>query len=81
VAVARQQQGRHVSATTNTNTHATIELLDVVFSMRTGSWGFIGSSQTSNTSTVTLRVVGGDEKASLKTETVKYGREIQGTRT
>jgi hypothetical protein len=35
----------------------------------------------SNTSTVTLRVVGGDEKGSLKTETVKYGREIQGTRT
>jgi hypothetical protein len=34
----------------------------------------------SNTSTVTLRVVGGDEKGSLKCETVKYGREIQGTR-
>jgi hypothetical protein len=33
----------------------------------------------SNTSTVTLRVVGGDEKGSLKTETVKYGSEIQGT--
>jgi hypothetical protein len=29
----------------------------------------------SNTSTVTLRVVGGDEKGSLKSETVKYGRE------
>jgi hypothetical protein len=27
------------------------------------------------TSTVTLRVVGGDEKGSLKSETVKYGRE------
>jgi hypothetical protein len=26
-----------------------------------------------NTSTVTLRVVGGDEKGSLKSETVKYG--------
>jgi hypothetical protein len=35
----------------------------------------------SNTSTVTLRVVGGDEKGSLKTETVKCGREIQGTPT
>jgi hypothetical protein len=33
------------------------------------------------TSTVTLRVVGGDEKGSLKFETVKYGREYQGTRT
>jgi hypothetical protein len=29
----------------------------------------------SNTSTVTLRVVGGDEKESLKTETVNYGHE------
>jgi hypothetical protein len=35
----------------------------------------------SNTSTVTPRVVGGDEKGSLKSETVKYGRESQGTRT
>jgi hypothetical protein len=33
----------------------------------------------SNTSTVTLRVVGGDEKGSLKSETVKYGHESQGT--
>jgi hypothetical protein len=32
----------------------------------------------SNTSTVTLRVVGGDEKESLKSETVKYGHESQG---
>jgi hypothetical protein len=35
----------------------------------------------SNTSTVTLRVIGGDEKGSLKSETVKYGRETQGART
>jgi hypothetical protein len=28
---------------------------------------------------MTLRVVGGDEKGSLKSETVKYGRESQGT--
>jgi hypothetical protein len=35
----------------------------------------------SNTSTVTLRVVGGDEKGSLKSETVKYGCESKGTRT
>jgi hypothetical protein len=34
----------------------------------------------SNTSTVTLRIVGGDEKASLKSEAVKYGEESQGTR-
>jgi hypothetical protein len=35
----------------------------------------------SNTSTVTLLVVGGDEKGSLKSETVKYGRKSQGTKT
>jgi hypothetical protein len=35
----------------------------------------------SNTFAVTLRVVGGDEKGSLKSDTVKYGRESQGTRT
>jgi hypothetical protein len=34
-----------------------------------------------NTSTVTLRVVGGNEKGSLNSETVKYGRESQGTQT
>jgi hypothetical protein len=33
----------------------------------------------SSTSTVILRVVGGDEKGSLKSERVKYGRESQGT--
>jgi hypothetical protein len=35
----------------------------------------------SNTSTVTLRVVGGDEKESLESEIVKYGHESHGTRT
>jgi hypothetical protein len=33
------------------------------------------------TSTVALRVVGGDEKGSLESEAVKYGRETQGTQT
>jgi hypothetical protein len=33
------------------------------------------------TSTVTLRVVGGNEKGSLKSETVKYGRESEEART
>jgi hypothetical protein len=32
----------------------------------------------SNTSTVILRVVGGDEKGSLKSEKVNYDREYQG---
>jgi hypothetical protein len=30
---------------------------------------------------VTLRIVGGDEKGILKSETVKYGHESKGTRT
>jgi hypothetical protein len=34
-----------------------------------------------NTSAVTLRVVGGEEKGNLKYETLKYGRESQGTMT
>jgi hypothetical protein len=34
-----------------------------------------------NTSTVALRVVGGDENGSLESETVKYGRASYGTRT
>jgi hypothetical protein len=35
----------------------------------------------SSTSIVTLRVVGGEEKGSLGSETVKYGHETQRTRT
>jgi hypothetical protein len=35
----------------------------------------------SNTSTVALRVVGGDEMGSLESETVQYGHESHGTRT
>jgi hypothetical protein len=35
----------------------------------------------SNTSTVTLRVVGDDEKGSLKSGTVKYGLETKGPQT
>jgi hypothetical protein len=35
----------------------------------------------SNSSTVALRVVGGNKKGSLESETVKYGRESHGTRT
>jgi hypothetical protein len=34
-----------------------------------------------NTFNVALRVVGGDEKGSLESETVKYVHESQGTRT
>jgi hypothetical protein len=35
----------------------------------------------SNITTVTLRVVGGDEKGSLESVTVKYGHDSYGTRT
>jgi hypothetical protein len=35
----------------------------------------------SNTFTVTLRVVGGDEKGSLESETVQYSHESYGTQT
>jgi hypothetical protein len=35
----------------------------------------------SNTSTVALLVVGGDQKGSLESETVKYGHESHATRT
>jgi hypothetical protein len=35
----------------------------------------------SNTSSVTLRVVRGDEKGNVESETVKYGLKSQGTRT
>jgi hypothetical protein len=35
--------------------------------------------QVANTSTVALRVVGGNEKRGFVSETVKYGREYHGT--
>jgi hypothetical protein len=70
---------------------ATIEeLLEAVFSMRSvprviaSEWPLEAVTRLeagSNTSTVTLRVVGGDEMGSLKSGTVKYGRESQGTQT
>jgi hypothetical protein len=82
------RQQNHV--TTVTDMHATIEkLLEEVFSLGsvqrlyqeglhsrpcTPVWRRVRI-------TVTLRAVGGDEKESLKSETVKYGHESQGTRT
>jgi hypothetical protein len=88
--VSRQRIGKHVLPTTNT--HATTEfLLEMVFCTRSvqrgfkeDSWGeplnsLLGAGW--NTSTVALRVVGGDEEGSLESETVKYGHESHGTRT
>jgi hypothetical protein len=43
--------------------------------------GIIHVGARSNTSTVTLRVVGGNEKGSCKSEAVKYSRESEGVRT
>jgi hypothetical protein len=84
--VSRQRLGKHASTI--------IELLfETVFSIRSVKrsylediWGDPVSSQNrvevgSNTFIVTLRVVGGDEKGCLESETVKYGLESQGTRT
>jgi hypothetical protein len=85
-----KQIGKQVSAVTYTQTYSerTVGYGDFR-TVRVGKIKRIGkhvSVETrveagSNTSTVTLRVVGGDEKGSLKTGTVKYGPEIQGTRT
>jgi hypothetical protein len=48
-------------------------------------WKFVENKtrveEGSNTSTVTLRVIGGDVKGSLKSETVKYGLETKEPRT
>jgi hypothetical protein len=83
--IAMKLRGKHFSTT--------IELLlEPVFSTRsvqTGNlkdnWGHPVNCSCgeagSNTSTVTLRVVGGDEKGSLESETVNYGHEFHGSRT
>jgi hypothetical protein len=82
---------RPISRQCPKHAHATTEkVLQEVFCMWSAPYPLLGNrslkhSRTrvkagSNTSTVTLRVVGGDEKESLKFETVKYGYESQGTR-
>jgi hypothetical protein len=83
--VSGQRHGSHVPAATDTN--ATIEDLcflcgpcrDVKSKGQGPSESRVEAG--SNTSTVTLRVVGGDRKGSLECETVKYGRESHETRT
>jgi hypothetical protein len=54
------------------NIHVSTIMKDVFYVVR--------AAAESNTCTVTLRVVGGDKKGSLKSGTVIYGREYQGTR-
>jgi hypothetical protein len=74
---------QHVPAATNTQA-TIVEVLETVFSVgsalrlykkdpRPAEW-ITRVEAGSNTSTVTLRVVRGDEKGSLKSETVKYGQ-------
>jgi hypothetical protein len=65
----------------------TEEYLEAVLSMRSvprlynEAKSSVRVEAESNTSTVTLRVVGGDEKGSLRYETAKYVRDPQWTKT
>jgi hypothetical protein len=77
---------RHVMDATDM--HAIIKkLLEAVFSERSVSMMYNENQLPtrveagSNTSTVALRVVGGDEMGSLECETVKYGHESHVSRT
>jgi hypothetical protein len=85
-AVAREQLCEHVSPATREH-----EIIEKTFSVQFAR-GYITRTSSSvidatrveagsNTSTVPLRAVGGDEKGSLKSETGKDGHESQGTRT
>jgi hypothetical protein len=74
--IARQLLGKQVPAATNTHI-----IMEIVFSTRSVPIcynrdkslhsGLTRVEAGSNTSTVTLRVIGGDKKGSLKFETVK----------
>jgi hypothetical protein len=79
--VSRQWLGKHVPRATNRR--APIEvLLEMEFSTLSVQKTYKKDSWSgSNTSTVALRVVGGDKKGSLESETVKYGRVSHWNRT
>jgi hypothetical protein len=86
MAVSGQRLGKHVP--TGTDTKSTIEelfsMLSVPRCYKQGARLELSHTRVeagSNTSIVTLLVVGGDEKGSLKSETVKYGHESKGTLT
>jgi hypothetical protein len=91
---ARQQLGKQLFAPARDNNRESIvkqrrgkqtsSTIQTVFSVGSVQRGYKRSEfreAGSNTSTVTLRVVGGDEKGSLKSEAVKYGQKSKGTRT
>jgi hypothetical protein len=78
----KQRLGKHVPAAMNTK--ETIEvLLETIFSIRSMQSGYKRRRSRveagSNTSIVALRVVGGDEKENLESET--DGHESHGTQT
>jgi hypothetical protein len=85
--VSKQMIGEHVPA--ETNTHTTIK--EGCFQFRpprgiivdtlnlTSSLSRVDAG--SNPFTVTLRVVGGDKKVSLESETVNYGHKSRWSRT
>jgi hypothetical protein len=75
--VSGQQPGKHVPTAKDTN--GTIEQCFLCGPCREVKPGQFEAG--SNTTTVVLRVVEGDEKRSLESETVKYGHEFHGTRT
>jgi hypothetical protein len=95
IPIVRQRLGKHISAQAKSlnsrmsvtrkqmSKHASLTI-EAVFSLGSVQRGykevFRSIEQESNTSTVTLRVVGGDEKGSIKSETVKYGLQTQGNR-
>jgi hypothetical protein len=76
--IARQRICKHASVTIEAVFSAWS--VEIVYKEEFQSWQKHTRVEAgSNTSTVTLRVVGGDEKGSLKSETVKYGRKSQWT--
>jgi hypothetical protein len=79
--IARQRCGKHVSVTTARQETFPWIRARLYKEPYTEERFMTRMEEGSNTSTVTLRVVGGDEKGSLESETVKYGHESYGTRT
>jgi hypothetical protein len=85
--VSGQRLGKYILTSTDTN--ATVEELcflcgpcrDVIITETCEERTETRVETGSNISTVALQVIGGEEKKSFISETVKYGRESQGTRT
>jgi hypothetical protein len=78
-AISGQRPVKHVPAATDRNVTTELSMWSVPRCYGQPSVSSVESR--SNTATVALRVVGGDEKGSAKSETVKYGCQSHGTRT